>query len=87
MKWYNYSIELDRQRQFMASMTTTAQNILQSFDALPQSEQAEVAAEIMRRASTWEEPTLSDDALTAVAADIFRQLDAGESSNENISTR
>jgi hypothetical protein len=59
-------------------MTIRAQQLLNSFDLLPQVDKDEVAAEILRRfiASVDE---LSDNEMDAAAAELFRALDAEES--------
>jgi hypothetical protein len=56
-------------------MSTTAQGILASFDAPPESVKFEVASEILRRAKGFEFPPLADDELIAYAEAIFFALD------------
>lgn len=57
-------------------MTETMRDLLQAFDALPPTEQKQMAAEILRRCSADE--SLPDMALDELAADLFRSYDAEE---------
>jgi hypothetical protein len=59
-------------------MSTTSQQIISGFDALPLTEQREVAAEILRRSATWETSPLTDDDLTRLADEVFLELDRRE---------
>lgn len=59
-------------------MSTSAQDILKSFDFLPESEQRLVAGEIMRRTSRWDTAPLTDDELTLTAETLFLSLDEQE---------
>jgi hypothetical protein len=62
-------------------MTATAHEVLAAFEALPAAEQQGVAAEILRRtAGTGELP---EEALTELAAELFRAYDAEEAANAN----
>ncbi|MGE0885683.1 MAG: hypothetical protein AB7P14_19210 [Blastocatellales bacterium] len=56
-------------------MTTQTQDMLSSFDALPEIAKYEVALEILRRTREFEFPPLTDDDLVANAEGIFLELD------------
>lgn len=60
------------------TMTEAAQELLNAFEQLPSSDQQEVAVEVLRRTSGTD--SLSDDALDALADDLFRQYDSEEAS-------
>jgi predicted HAD superfamily phosphohydrolase len=60
-------------------MTTAVKALLNSFDALSQSEQHEAAIELLRRVTTPLE--LSDEALVESADEVFRELDEREASD------
>jgi hypothetical protein len=60
-------------------MTTEAQNLLQTFELLQEADKREVAAEIMRRSVSFDVPPLSDDQLTAIADELFLELDKEDS--------
>lgn len=61
-------------------MTANAQNVLHSFDLLPDPDKQEVALEIIRRSAAWDLPALSDEQLVAAADGLFQHLDRMESS-------
>jgi hypothetical protein len=63
-------------------MTVAAKTILESFDELPEREKREVASAILRRTLRFDLPPLTDDDLVAQADELFRELDARESSDE-----
>lgn len=63
-------------------MTATTQQLLTTFDQLPDAEQIEFAVEILRRLTNRDFPPLSDDDLVFNAEDIFLALDAQESEDE-----
>ena len=62
-------------------MGTPAQNIIDTFDGLPDSEKREVAAAILRRTAAMTFPSLSDDELVLIAEEAFLGLDRGEVRN------
>ncbi|MBI1902485.1 MAG: hypothetical protein HYS13_15390 [Planctomycetia bacterium] len=62
-------------------MTKAVHELLLSFDALTKVEKHEAAAEIMRRAAELAPPDVADDELTAVADDLFRDLDSREAAD------
>jgi hypothetical protein len=62
-------------------MTIQAQEILHSFDLLPDGEKREVVAEILRRGLAINVPPLSDDDLVATAEELFLKLDSCETSD------
>jgi hypothetical protein len=62
-------------------MTIQAQEILHSFDLLPDGDKREVVAEILRRGLAMNIPPLSDDDLVGTAEEIFLQLDCCEKSD------
>ena len=63
-------------------MSTTAKQLLASFDALPETIKFEVAYEILRRTKDFEFPPLTDDELVANAEATFLELDRREMNNE-----
>ena len=60
-------------------MTTDAQNLIRSFDSLQEPDKIEVAAEIIRRSVAFDMPPLSDDQHTAIADELFLEMDEEES--------
>jgi len=62
-------------------MTIQAQEILHSFDLLPDGDKREVVAEILRRGLAMNIPSLLDDDLVGAAEDFFLQLDSREESD------
>ena len=59
-------------------MGTPAENLISTFDKLPDDEKREVAAVILRRTLEIEFPPLSDDQLVLSAEDTFLELDRRE---------
>jgi hypothetical protein len=59
-------------------MTLSAQQIIDSFERLPESEKRKVTYEILRRSIQFEIPPLTDEEFIAAAEDLFLALDAGE---------
>jgi hypothetical protein len=62
-------------------MTIQAQEILHSFDLLPEGDKREVVAEIVRRGLAMNIAPLSDDDLVGAAEELFVQLDSCEGSD------
>ena len=62
-------------------MSTSVQDLLNSFDLLSYAEKRELAAEIMRRAATLDQPPLSDEELTLNAEALFLELDQREAAD------
>jgi hypothetical protein len=60
-------------------MALSVQQIIESFESLPESEKQRVADEIVRRSVYLEVPPLTDEELIATAEDRFLALDARES--------
>ncbi len=60
-------------------MTTAVRALLNSFEALSQSEQHEAAIELLRRITSPLE--LSDEALVESADKVFRELDEREATD------
>jgi hypothetical protein len=56
-------------------MSTSAQNLIESFDKLPDTEKQKVASEILRRTINFDMPALSDDELVLNAEELFLELD------------
>lgn len=63
-------------------MTTNTQELITSFDALPEAAKFEVAAEILRRTRDFKFPPLTDDELVANAESLFLEYDQREPSEE-----
>lgn len=61
-----------------ATMGTPAENLIASFDRLPDAEQREVASAILRRTLEIEFPPFSDEELVLSAEEIFLDLDRRE---------
>lgn len=59
-------------------MGTPAENLIDSFDRLPDAEQREVASAILRRTLEIEFPSFSDEELVVSAEEIFLSLDRRE---------
>jgi hypothetical protein len=69
------------------NMSTNAQQLLASFDALPEAAKFEVAVEILRRTKGFEFPPLTDNELVANAEAIFLELDQREMNDEHPESR
>lgn len=63
-------------------MSSSVENILDSFDHLPDSEKRQVASEILRRTLHLDLPPLTDEELVMSAESLFLELDQRESTNE-----
>ena len=63
-------------------MTQSVEQLLKSFEQLPEAEKREAASEIIKRSLTLDLPGLSDDTLLCAADQTFLQLDKEESINE-----
>jgi len=59
-------------------MSTEAQNLIESFDRLPDAEKQEVASEILRRTVNFDMPVLSDEELVLSVEELFLELDRRE---------
>jgi hypothetical protein len=68
-------------------MNTTVQAVLDSFDALSDSEQYEVAIEVLRRTAHSTTPEIAEDTLLALADDLFRELDEREAESARPTSR
>lgn len=68
-------------------MSSSAQDILNFFDVLPESEQRLVVSEIMRRTSHWDSAPLTDDEMTLAAEALFLSLDERERSDAQPESR
>lgn len=63
-------------------MTALAQEILKNFDRLPDTEQLEIALEILRRIINFDFPPLTDEDLTLNSEELFLALDQQEPDHE-----
>ena len=63
-------------------MSTTVQEILDSFDHLSENEKRELASEIIRRTVGFDLPPLTDEELVLNAEALFLELDKRESAND-----
>ena len=63
-------------------MTRSVEELLNSFEKLPEAEKRELASEIIKRSLALDLPQLSDDSLLLAADQVFRQLDKDESIHE-----
>jgi hypothetical protein len=59
-------------------MTGVAQEILNTFDSLPDSERLEIALEILKRLVHFDFPPLTDEDLVLNAEELFLALDRQE---------
>jgi hypothetical protein len=59
-------------------MTHSVQDLLDTFDRLPEAEQREAVSEILRRVCHLDLDPLSDDELIQSAEDVFLELDRRE---------
>jgi hypothetical protein len=59
-------------------MGTPAENVIATFDQLPEAEKQEVAAAILRRTLRIDSPPVSDDELVLSAEETFLELDRRE---------
>ncbi|MBD1845072.1 hypothetical protein H6F89_17030 [Cyanobacteria bacterium FACHB-63] len=63
-------------------MNSAAQQLLNSFEQLPDSEKQQVATEILRRTLIQDIPELSGEALILNAEALFLSLDESEAEDE-----
>jgi hypothetical protein len=63
-------------------MTTTVQHLLDTFDALPDSEKHQAAVEILRRTQAQSPADLPDSVLIEAAEELFLGLDAAEAGHD-----
>lgn len=63
-------------------MTRSVEELLNSFEKLPEAEKRELASEIIKRSLTLDLPELSDESLVVAADQTFLQLDKEESIHE-----
>jgi len=63
-------------------MKKLVEELLNSFEKLPEAEKRELASEIIKRSLAFDLPQLSDDALIFAADQVFLQLDKDESIHE-----
>ena len=63
-------------------MTALAEEILKNFDRLPNTEQLEIALEILRRLVNFDFPPLTDEDLALNAEELFLALDQQEADYE-----
>ena len=59
-------------------MTPAVQNVIRSFDLLPDVDKKEVATEILRRTLRLDLPPLTDEDLILNAEELFLELDRRE---------
>jgi hypothetical protein len=64
------------------TMTKSVEELLNSFEKLPEAEKRELASEIIKRSLGFDMPELSDESLLLAADEIFLQLDRDESLHE-----
>ena len=62
-------------------MNANAQQLLSSFDQLPDDDKQAVAREILRRTAAFDVPSLSDEELIGQADELFLKLDQAEAAN------
>ncbi|MCL4708684.1 hypothetical protein KJ068_26290 [bacterium] len=68
-------------------MSTAVQNILRSYESLPELEKRELAYEILRRSSKFNFPPVSDDELVLSAEELFLEFDQRESDPDGSQSR
>jgi hypothetical protein len=59
-------------------MTAQIQDMLHTFDLLPDGDKRELASEILRRTLMLDVPPLSDEQLVGAAEELFLELDRSE---------
>ena len=59
-------------------MTAQVQDMLRTFDLLPDGDKRELASEILRRTLMLDVPPLSDEQLVGAAEELFLRLDRSE---------
>lgn len=64
-------------------MSTAGEEILKSFDLLPEREKHEVAKQILQRSLKWRSAPLTDEELTLSAEELFLELDRRESDGQS----
>ena len=62
-------------------MTQSVQEVLNSFDRLPESEQQEAFSEILKRIQTSKYRELTDEDLSRIADETFQMYDAEEAAD------
>jgi hypothetical protein len=62
-------------------MSTAVQQLLKSFDALPEADRHQATIEILRRALPAAEGDLPESTLVTAADELFRALDAEEAAD------
>lgn len=62
-------------------MTAQVQDMLHTFDLLPEGDKRELASEILRRSLMLDAPALSDEQLVGAAEELFLQLDRSEAAD------
>lgn len=62
-------------------MTPSAQNLISTFDQLPEVEKKEVAVAILHRTLQLDFPPLSDEELVLGAEELFLELDRREATD------
>jgi hypothetical protein len=62
-------------------MNKAARQVLESFEALPETERESVVVEILRRARAESYPAVEDEDLILAADEIFLELDRREDSD------
>ena len=68
-------------------MSTAVQNILRSYESLPEFEKRELAYEILRRSLRFNFPPVSDDELVQNAEELFLEFDQRESDHDGSQSR
>ncbi len=68
-------------------MNTATQNILESFNQLPEPEKRELAAEIIRWTAKLDFPPLTDKDFVLAAEELFIELDRAEAKDADSKSR
>jgi TorA maturation chaperone TorD len=63
-------------------MTQAVQELLDSFDRLPESERLEALSELLKRTQAFEYPPLDDETLAQIADETWQMYDADEAAND-----
>ena len=64
--------------RYPEAMTHTAKEFVGAFDALPEAEREQILAELLRRAAAGPHDLPNEKDLTAVADQVFQELDRRE---------
>jgi hypothetical protein len=68
-------------------MTTLVRSILKTIDRLPEKDQGELVAALLRKVSHMDFPPLTEKEIVSIAEERFLELDVAEEANEKPKAR